>query len=621
MKKSSSAVLVIFLALVCGIVPVHLAAQTQQSALVIEGGTLIDGNGGTPIRDVVVLIQGNRITNISRKGQVTYPTNAQVIKADGKFILPGLWDAQTIYNWYYGELMLNYGITSTIGIGNSGEIGAPHRDAIIHGRLIGPRPFTGISQIVTRSAKDTGLETKLTPGRAPKSVQETRDLVRAFIAGGADMIIFQDGGLPLEYYQAGFEEAHKAGKPVFTRASGPNLGPREAAMLGSKNFPHSVGIAEAIAKNPPARRNGVNELDVYADMDEAKAKDLIQVLVEHGTALTPTFKMQYPGYPKDWTRFEQEDRKLLSDPNLAAYYPPDRVITALATYNATLIPPWCGAVCVNSSVPELADVHERRMRGFQNALRFHKMFVDAGGHLTPGANTNATKVPGINLHHEMMIYAEAGVKPMQIIQGATKWSAEMINKDPELGTIEVGKLADVIIVKQDPLQDITNLRQIDSVIFDGKVVQLGYHPWYSDPFRRISGYNPPVEALQWAEAFRKAMFGEGRGPTLGDPVESPEPAIETIDPVMLTEGSPTASVLLKGFNFVRKSQVLFKGTPVPFKVVSPGELQVTIDASLLKEAGWFDLVVKNPWPLNRDTGQPWGDGTSNKAHLIIKYRY
>ena len=122
----------------------------------------------------VVIIHGNRITSVSRKGgQATYPAGAQVIKADGKFILPGLWDAQTIYNWYYAEPMLNFGITSTIGIGNSGEIGAPHRDAILHGKLIGPRPFTAMSQIVTRSAKDTGFETPLTPGRAPKSAQET----------------------------------------------------------------------------------------------------------------------------------------------------------------------------------------------------------------------------------------------------------------------------------------------------------------------------------------------------------------------------------------------------------------------------------------------------------------
>ncbi len=68
----------------------------QPAALVIEGGTLIDGTGGAPVRDSVIIIQGNKIANVGRKGQATYPPNAQVIKADGKFIVPGLWDAHSL---------------------------------------------------------------------------------------------------------------------------------------------------------------------------------------------------------------------------------------------------------------------------------------------------------------------------------------------------------------------------------------------------------------------------------------------------------------------------------------------------------------------------------------------
>ena len=77
----------LLLAILGGLTP----AQSQQApALVIEGGTLIDGNGGTPIQDSVVVIQGNRITSVSRKGQTAaYPANAWVIKADGKYVLPG----------------------------------------------------------------------------------------------------------------------------------------------------------------------------------------------------------------------------------------------------------------------------------------------------------------------------------------------------------------------------------------------------------------------------------------------------------------------------------------------------------------------------------------------------
>src|SRR5580765_6299056 len=132
-------------------------AQGQQQVLVIDGGTLIDGNGGAPVPNSVVVIQGNRITAVGRKGAVTVPANARVIDASGKWVLPGLWDGQTIYNWYYGELMFQYGITSNIGIGNSGEIGGAVRDAILHGKLFGPRPFTAMSRIVTNNNNNTGL--------------------------------------------------------------------------------------------------------------------------------------------------------------------------------------------------------------------------------------------------------------------------------------------------------------------------------------------------------------------------------------------------------------------------------------------------------------------------------
>ena len=361
---------------------VRSQAQAQAQPLVIQGGTLIDGNGGTPLQNAVVIIQGNRITAVGPAGQVTVPANARVIDATGKWVLPGLWDAQTIYNWYYSELMLSYGVTSNIGIGNSGEIGGVVRDAVLHGKLPGPRPFTAMSRIVTQNNNDTGLETILTPNRAPKSTEETRNLVKAYVAAGADWIIFQDGGLPYEFYKAGFEEADKSHTPVFTRAYGPGLDPRGAALLGSRNLPHSAGIGMSVTKNPPANRNAANELDLYADMDDAKAKDLIQVLVQHHTALVPTLKLSYPGYSKYWSRFEAEDRKQLSDPNLLAYYPQERVITGLAVYSTPV------------------NMTDHRKQGYQNLLRFLKMFSDAGGHVVPGGDTNASKVPGLNIHHD-----------------------------------------------------------------------------------------------------------------------------------------------------------------------------------------------------------------------------
>jgi adenine deaminase len=84
--------------------------------LVIEGGTLIDGNGGEPLNDAVIVIEGNRITGVGTAREVSYPAGSLVIDASGKYVLPGLWDAMVSYQWFYGEIMLNHGITSIVDV-------------------------------------------------------------------------------------------------------------------------------------------------------------------------------------------------------------------------------------------------------------------------------------------------------------------------------------------------------------------------------------------------------------------------------------------------------------------------------------------------------------------------
>jgi hypothetical protein len=260
-------------------------------------------------------------------------------------------------------------------------------------------------------------------------------------------------------------------------------------------------------------------------------------------------------------------------------------------------------------------VLERRRMGYQNALRFYRQFVRAGGRVLAGCDGASNCAPGLAVHQELDVYAEAGLTPMQLIQTVTKWPAEAVRAQDRLGTIEVGKIADVLIVNQDPLQDIKNLQDIESVIFDGKVVDRTYHSWYRTPFRATGpDGNPVVEGLAWAAALKQATFREARdGP---DAVRVSAPGIETISPYLVTEGDPTLTLTVKGFNFFRRSRVFFDHIPVPFRRVSLTELQVTIDESLLRSAGRFEIIVKNPPPLDEPL---WGD-TSNPANLLVKFK-
>jgi len=227
------------------------------------------------------------------------------------------------------------------------------------------------------------------------------------------------------------------------------------------------------------------------------------------------------------------------------------------------------------------------------------------------------------MHDEMETMSEAGISSMHVIQGATKWTAEAMRVADKIGTVETGKIADIIVVDADPLADIANLRKVSTVVFDGKPVEMGYHAWYGTPFAGGAEDRSSVDNLDWTQSLKQATFrggagGGGANAQAPDPLESPQPAIEGITPQMISEGSATTTVSLKGFNFVRRSRVYVDGQPVPYRRVSATELQLTVDENLLKRAGRFDVEVVNPDPLS---SPQWGNGHSNKAHLLVPFAF
>jgi imidazolonepropionase-like amidohydrolase len=583
--------------------PAQVEAQGQ-GALVIQGGTLIDGNGGAPLANAVVVIQGNRIAAVGPAGQVQIPAGATVIDANGKYVLPGLWDAQTNYSWFNGELNLNQGVTSIVDIGNGEEWSILHREAVSHGKIRGPRTYIGIGHMGGANPSDlTGLESNLSTRQIPKSVEETVAVAKKLLDAGTDMVMFHDGrNFTPDMVAAACREAHARGKVCTQRADGPKMTAKDAAMAGADQLPHARGIDLDVMKDGATRSNNV--LERFAQMDDAKAKALIDVLVRANTKPVPALIHESPGYPKNWERMAAAVRKVFTDPDLRAYYPD-------AFYKET--------TRVHDAV-DTGEVRQRRMAGYQNALRFYKMLDAAGGKVVVGGDTNAQKVPGFVVHDEMEIFEEAGIPRMHVIQAATKWAAEAVNKQADLGSIEKGKLADILIVNADPLADIGNLRSIDSVIFGGKVADRSFHSYYATPFGGSTDDIRVVEALPFTVELKKATFrgGIANAQRVTDPVESPQPAIQTIGPIWAKEGDPAVTMKLTGFNFVRRSRVFFDGMSVPWKWVTPTELEVSIGADLLKRPGRYDIVVQNPEPLSEPN---WGNGTSNKAHFMVDFRY
>lgn len=592
--------------------PIRSMGQAQQpTVLVIEGGTLIDGNGGTPVQDALIVIQDNRITSVTRKGQGNYPANAQVIKADGKFILPGYWDARVNFVWFVSEPLLVNGITSIIDMAVGGEVQVVHRDAVEHGKIPGPRTFTGVGFISSRPTTvqqflGTGFETPLMPGRVPKSVEDARQITKNLLAGKPNMIVIQDGNIPLEYYQAIADEARKGNTPVFARPAGPMVDPKAAVLAGINAITHSGdGLGVFVTKDPSKWRG--DAVEAWADLDDAKASELAQLFIQRKITLEPNFVEFAAGLSEKWAHWELEDRKMFSDVSLRSYYPDDRIQSVIGIYTRP---------------PLASEVRARMLKGLMNAVQFHQRVAQGGGRVLIGSDSPSNAAVGKGFHHEVEIMAEGGFTPMQVIQSATKWPAEAAQALNRLGTIEVGKLADIVLLTQDPLQDSRNMQKIDSVIFNGKMVERTFHSWHRTPFGGNSpNTNPVVDQLPWAVAVKQATVtgggGQGAGPNTGRERLAP-PGIETISPYIVTEGSPALALTLKGFNFFARTQVFLENIPMPYKRVSGTELQVNIDESYLRRPGRYQIRVYNSPP---HTHPEWGNGMSNPAYLIVNYKY
>ena len=536
-----------------------LAQGEEASAVVIEGGTLLDGNGGTPVADALIIVRGNRIETVARKGQVPYPPGARVLA---------------------------------------------QREGIARGKIPGPRLFLAVGSLagarIAALQGRTGIEGPLAMRQVANTIEEGLEIVRRFIRADADMIKLHRGPT-LEIYQAAIEEAHKANLPVVVQPLGPTVYGREAVLAGADIIEHAAGIGYSIARDPSRWKGwgGIEEHSIdpstFADMDDAKAAEMIRLLVERKVYLEPDIIAQGRGLKKIRATYEAQDFGLLNDPGLV--YIPERIRRKwIENY-----------LEFEDADPEVVELREK---GTANLMRFIGMFAKAGGKVMTGTDTSAGgawAVTGIGLHHELDLLVEAGLTPMQALQAATRNVAEGFRILDRLGTIEAGKLADLVIVNADPLQDINNLQQIEGVIQDGKLVDRTFHPWFRNPLPQSS-----IEGATWVAAVQREMQTM-RTPSFG----YPPVAIESISPTLVTEGDPTLTLQIRGAGFTRRTLIFFQGRPVPAEWISGTEMKATIAADLVARAGTFSIQAQNPEPLQR---AQWGN-SSNKAYLLVNFRY
>jgi len=109
--------------------------------------------------------------------------------------------------------------------------------------------------------------------------------------------------------------------------------------------------------------------------------------------------------------------------------------------------------------------------GFEKIQEFLRMLTEAGGKVVAATDTTDAKMPGLTMHRELDMLVDAGITPYRALLGATRWPAEFLYKEDLIGTIEPGKLADILILGSNPIEDISNSRDIEYVIRKGATLR------------------------------------------------------------------------------------------------------------------------------------------------------
>jgi imidazolonepropionase-like amidohydrolase len=447
MQRAFASVFLVILSIATIVAPSSVA----DPILAFRHVNVIDATGSPVRTDMTVVVEGQRIANLGKSGHVQIPKGAKIVDAAGKFLIPGLWDmhVHTIFgDWIPKDekiilpLFVANGVTGVRDMGS--DLGAVKawRSQIAAGKLLGPR------MIVAGPMLDG--PTPRFPSSVPVSDSASgRKVVDDLKNAGVDFIKIQSL-VPRDGYFAAASEANKVGitfvghVPDAVRAS-------EASSAGQKSIEHFTGVFEGCSTIEDQLLKGHKTLGQnVATFTPERAKTLIALFAKNQTWQVPTLA---------WERGQWlvDDIDLSQDP-LIKYAP-------VAWKNRT----W---PMFKKDILETMDTDplQVRKRFVQMELEMTLAMFRAGVPFLAGTDTAAGIhiFPGFSLHQELALFVEAGLTPMQALQTATLNPAKFLGTTADMGTVEKGKIADLVLLDANPLEDINNTRKIQAVVLAGR---------------------------------------------------------------------------------------------------------------------------------------------------------
>lgn len=426
MKTLFSTVLIVIFCCVIGAQPrdpmktslreVNKVAQpAATSVIAIVGATLIDGTGGPVVTDSVVVIRGDKIVAVGKRSAVKVPSDAEVVDAKGLTLVPGLIDSHFHID---GDdplpaLYLSHGVTSVRDPGQWIEAYDAARKA--------PAPVPRL--FLCGPHLDSPPPAYPTDSFIVRDPEETRLAVNRFVDDGASAIkvYFR---LPLALIRVAIETAHARGVPVMGHLE--IVDARDAIRAGIDGIEHATSFGTAllplrdaekyrqsVLASNDARREGRYQVWNAIDLNTPQAAALFKLIVDRGVVVSPTLAV-----------FEKQ-----------------------------------------RGDKDTTDVH---VHGFKQMETFVGLANKAGAKIVVGSHSDVPHAKrGWAYQRELELLVESGLTPMQALVAGTMQNARYFHISDRLGSIETGKLADLVLVDGDPLKDIGNMRRIKRVMLNG----------------------------------------------------------------------------------------------------------------------------------------------------------
>lgn len=392
---------------------VAIAARTKpmaQGSVALVGATLVDGTGKAAIPNATVVIFNGKIVAAGPSASTKAPAGVRVIDVTGKTIVPGLWDSHAhLHQLEWTPVYLAAGVTTVRDMGNELPFITDLRQAIQSGRAVGPN-------IIAAGLVD-GPGPNAFGALSASTPEEGREIVRRYHDLGFEQMKLYSLLSPA-VVGAICNEAHKLGMTV------------------TGHIPTSLSLQAAIDSG----MDQVAHQPIRGEGDSLTT--LIQFLKQHNTVIDPTASWNEIGG-------HSQAEPLQNFQPVTQHLPPVFMQTRAAGWGAAV---------------DTATAHSRLARSLVTTRALH----DAGIPIVVGTDEG---VPGFSVYREMELYVQAGFSPMEALRAATAVPAKAMGREKDLGTVEPGKMADLLVLDANPLEKISNIRTVRFVMKSGALFE------------------------------------------------------------------------------------------------------------------------------------------------------